>query len=54
MRALDAVGKFKLHVVAQEIEAELVIRAVSHVGPVGRAALFIFQTVDDDTDRHAQ
>ena len=41
------------HVVAQIVEAELVIRAVGDVGRVGRAALLAREAVDDKADGEA-
>ena len=47
-------GKLELHVVAQVVEAELVVGAVGDVGPVGHLALLVVQLVLDDADPHAQ
>ena len=44
----------KLHVVAQVVEAELVVGAVGDVGGVGLAALFVVQIVHDDADGQAE
>ena len=52
--ALDHRGELVLHVVAQVVEAELVVGAVGDVAGVGRLALGIVHAVDDDADGHAQ
>src|SRR5687768_12909593 len=52
--ALDAIGQVELHVVAQVVEAELVIRAVSDVGGVTLAPLLVIQVVNDHPNRQAQ
>ena len=52
--ALDLVGELELHVVAEVVEAELVVGAVGDVGAVGSAALGVVEVVDDDTDRQAE
>jgi len=52
--ALDLVGDFELHVVAEVVEAELVVGAVGDVGGVGFAALLVGEVVDDDTDGEAE
>ena len=52
--ALDAVGEVVLHVVAEIVEAELVVGAVGDVGGVGGAALHVVEIVDDDADREAE
>ena len=54
VRALHAILDAELHVVAQVIEAELVVGAVSDVGAVGVFALLIVEIVNDDADRHAE
>ena len=46
--------ELELHVVAQVVEAELVVRAVGDVGAVGLAALLVGQVVHDDADGEAQ
>ena len=48
--ALDLIAEFELHVVAEVVEAELVVGAVGDVGGVGFAALGIVEVVDDDAD----
>ena len=45
--ALHAVLDLELHVVAQVVETELVVRAVGDVGRVGGAALVVVQVVHD-------
>ena len=52
--ALDLVGDFELHVVAEVVEAELVVGAVGDVGGVGFAALLIGEVVDDDADGESE
>ena len=54
MSALHHGGAVVLHVVAQVVEAELVVRAVGHVGGIGRAALLVVQSVHDDADGEAK
>ena len=44
----------ELHVVAQVVEAELVVRAVGDVARVGDLPLGVVQVVLDDADRHAE
>ena len=43
-----------LHVVAQIVEAELVVRAVGDVGGVGCGALAVVEAVHDDADGEAE
>ena len=52
--ALHAILDVELHVVAQVVEAELVVGAVGDVGRIGRAPLFIIQIVHDHADREAE
>ena len=52
--ALHAIVDAELHVVAQVIEAELVIGAVGDVGVVGVLAFLVVQIVDDDADGEAE
>ena len=52
--ALDHVLELELHVVAQVVEAELVVRAVGDVAGVGRLALVVEQAVLDAADRQAE
>src|ERR1700676_629688 len=54
MRALDAVRQVVLHVVAEIVEAEFVIGAVSDVRAVSRAALFVVEVVDDNANAEAE
>ena len=54
MAALHAILDLELHVVAQVVEAELVVGAVGDVGGVGGAALFVAQVVDNDADGEAE
>ena len=42
------------HIVAQIVEAELVIGAIGDVGGVGLPPLLIVEAVDDDADAHAE
>jgi len=51
---LDQVLHPELHVVPQIIKAELIVRAVGHVGVVGRLALRIGQPVEDHPDFQPQ
>ena len=52
--ALNALRQVVLHVVAQVVEAEFVVRAVGDVGAVGRAALLVVQIMHDHADGQAQ
>jgi hypothetical protein len=54
MPALHAVLQVELHVVAQVIEAEFVIRPVGDVALVVFLALLVVQIVHDNADRQAQ
>ena len=47
-------AEVELHVVAQVVEAELVVRAVGDVAAVGDLALLVVQLVLDDADRQAE
>ena len=48
--ALDHLLQAVLHIVAQIVEAELVVGAVGDVAGVGRLALLVVEAVDDDAD----
>ena len=52
--ALHKLLGVKFHVVAQVVEAELVVRAVGDVRGVGFLALFVAQARDDDADAEAE
>ncbi len=52
--ALDHLRHVVFHVVAQVVEAELVVGAVGDVGGVGLAALLVVEPVDDHADAHAE
>ena len=52
--ALDVVLDIELHVVAQVVEAELVVLAVGDIGAIGDLALLVGQAVDDHADRQAE
>ena len=54
MSALDVVRELELHVVAQVVEAELVVGSVRDVGRIGDLPLRVDQVVLDDADRHAE
>ena len=54
MAALDKVRQLELHIVAEIVEAEFVVRAVSDVGGIGGLPLCISEFVLHDTDRHAE
>ena len=54
VRPLHAILDAELHVVAEVVEAELVVRPVSDVGVVGFLALFVVEVVDDDADLEAE
>ena len=51
---LDVHAEVELHVVAQVVEAELVVRPVRDVGRVGHLALAVVHAVLDDADREAE
>ena len=52
--ALNVVLDVELHVVAQVVEAELVVLAVGDVGAVGDLALLVGHAVNDDADRQTE
>ena len=52
--ALDHLRHVVFHVVAQIVEAELVVRPVGDVGGVGLAALLVVEPVHDHADRQAE
>ncbi len=52
--ALDHLRELELHVVAQVVEAELVVRAVRDVAAVGVAAVLVRHVVLDAADRKAE
>ena len=54
MPALHHGAEVELHVVAQVVEAELVVGAVGDVAGVGDLPLLIVEVVLDDADRHAE
>ena len=54
MPALHHLGELVLHVVAQIVEAVLVVRPVGDVAVVGGLALVVVEPVHDDADRHAE
>ncbi len=54
MSALDVLRQLELHVVAQVVEAELVVRAVGDVGRVRDLSFGVVQLVLDDANRHAE
>ena len=47
MSALHTIFKVELHIVAQIIETEFVVGAVSHVSGIGLAALLIVKLVNN-------
>ena len=51
---LHAILQIELHVVAQVVEAELVVGAVGDVGGIGFTALVVIQIVNDDADAQAE
>ena len=51
---LDVIVQLEFHVVAQVIEAELVIGAISDIGVVGFAALTVIEIVHDGSDGESQ
>ncbi len=53
-RPMDHLLDPELHVVAQIIEAELVVGAVGDVAPIGLLSLIIVEVVDDAADAHAE
>src|ERR1035438_7618885 len=54
VQALGAVLDAELHVVAEVVEAELVVGTVGDVGVVGVLALLVVEVVDDDTHLEAE
>ena len=52
--ALDHLAQRILHIVAEIIEAEFVVGAISDVGGVSLAALVVVEAMHDDADRQAQ
>ena len=54
MYALHAIMQVELHVVAQIVETEFVVGAVSHVSGVCGAALLVIEVVDDHAHRQAE
>ena len=54
MPALHVVRELELHVVAEVVEPELVVRAVGDVGGVGDLPLGVVQFVLNDADGHAE
>ena len=54
MPALHQLVGVEFHVVAQVVEAEFVVGAVSDVGVIGFLALFVGQAVNDDAGGQAQ
>ena len=54
MLALDVVLQVELHVVAQVVEAELVVLPVGDVAAVGDLALLVGHAVHDDADGQAE
>ena len=54
MTTLHVRRQVELHVVAQVVEAEFVVRAVGDVGAVGDLPLGVVEVVLDHADRHAQ
>ena len=52
--ALDVLRQLELHVVAEVVESELVVRAVGDIRRIGLLPLGVVQLVLDDADRHAQ
>ncbi len=54
MPALHVVREIELHVVAEVVEAELVVRSVGDVGGVRHLPLGVVQLVLDDAHGHAQ
>ena len=54
MSALRHLRQLVFHIVAQIVEAELVIRAVGDVAGVGGGAILVRNVVDDDSDAHAE
>ncbi len=51
VHALHAIAQVELHVVAQVVESEFIVRAIGHIGGVGGAALDVIKVVDDHAHR---
>ncbi len=54
MTALDILREVELHVVAEIVEAELVVGAVGDVGAIRDLAFLVVQVVLNDADRHTE
>ena len=54
VHALHAVPQIELHVVAQIVETEFVVRAIGHVGRVSGAALLVIKVVHNHAHRQAE
>ena len=52
--ALNHLGPVVFHIVAQIVEAELVVRRVGDVAGISRVTLLVGQAVDDDARRHSE
>ena len=48
MASLDQLVRIKLHIVAQVVEAELVVGAVGNICGIGLLALLVVQIMKDD------
>ncbi len=54
MSPLHAIFQFELHVVAQIVEPELVIRSIGNIRSISRASFLVVQVVDDHAHRQPQ
>ncbi len=54
VRALHHLGALIFHVVAQIVEAQLVVGAIGDVAGIGRAALIVVEAVLDNADGQAE
>ena len=54
MAALNHLGKLVFHVVAEIVEAELIVGAIGDVGGIGAAAFVVIEAMHDDPGRKAE
>src|ERR1700732_4386962 len=54
MAALSHLGKLVFHVVAEIVEAELIVGAIGDVGGIGAAAFVVIEAMHDDPGRKAE
>ena len=54
MATLHAIFQVELHIVAQVVEAELIVGSIGHVRGVGIPALLVIKIMNNDADRKTQ